>query len=134
MADKRTLEKTNTPGVYRRHNGGCEGGRRCRCPYIVRWKAPDGDHKQLFDTYALAKEFKGTLASGKTTRKPQSAKSIRDYGVVPELSRPHGARPEREHAAGVRGELQTSHPPAADCPDQDARRDPARRAGMVRNR
>ncbi|HXW58112.1 MAG TPA: hypothetical protein VEJ23_01410 [Solirubrobacteraceae bacterium] len=45
--DDRTLEKTATPGVYRRHAGGCTRKRRCRCPYVVRWKAQGKSHKPL---------------------------------------------------------------------------------------
>jgi hypothetical protein len=36
MTDKRRLEKTSVPGIYRRHAGGCKGNGRCKCPYVVR--------------------------------------------------------------------------------------------------
>ncbi len=80
MADKRTLEKTGTPGIYRRHAGACKRNGRCRCPYVVRWKSPGGgEHKQLFSTFELAREHKGGLDSGKTTRRPLSSDTIAAY-------------------------------------------------------
>lgn len=75
--DTRKLEKTKTPGVYRRHASGCRG--KCRCPYIVRWKSQGVSHKEFFSTYELARERKGSLASGKTTRRPLSSETIADY-------------------------------------------------------
>src|SRR5437588_2722603 len=79
MADKRTLERTKTPGICRRHANGCTRAKKCRCPYIVRWKAQGQSHKQMFSTYELAFEFKGGLDSGKTTRRPLSSATIADY-------------------------------------------------------
>src|SRR5262245_7586683 len=79
LADSRTLEKTRTPGIYRRHASGCKGRKRCGCPYIVRWKAQGRSHKQYFETYELAREFKGGLDSGKTTRRPLSSETVGDY-------------------------------------------------------
>jgi hypothetical protein len=79
MADERTLERTKTPGIYRRHAEGCKRTRRCECPYIVRWKAQGRSHKQMFATLDLAREFKGGLDSGKTSRRPLSSKTVADY-------------------------------------------------------
>jgi integrase len=76
MADKRTLKKTGTPGIYRRHVGACKRNGRCRCPYVVRWKQGGKSHKQLFATFELAREHKGSLDSGKTTRRPLSSATI----------------------------------------------------------
>jgi integrase len=45
----------------------------------VRWKRQGREHKQMFATYDLAREFKGELASGKTTRRPLSSKTVADY-------------------------------------------------------
>jgi hypothetical protein len=36
--DRRKLEKTTVPGVYRRHAENCKRSRVCRCPYVVVWK------------------------------------------------------------------------------------------------
>jgi site-specific recombinase XerC len=79
MADDRKLQKTGTPGIYRRHAGGCKGNGRCRCPYIVRWKQGGSSHRQFFATFELAREFKGGLDSGKTTRRPLSSDTVGAY-------------------------------------------------------
>ena len=79
MADDRTLEKTSTAGIYRRHANGCKRRGRCSCPYVVRWKAQGRSHKQMFPTLDLAREHKGSLASGKTTRRPLSSETVASY-------------------------------------------------------
>ncbi len=79
MTDKRKLEKTRHPGIYRRHAGQCPGNGRCSCPYVVRWKRGDRSHKQMFRTLELAREFQGKLNSGKSTRRPLSSQTIADY-------------------------------------------------------
>jgi Phage integrase, N-terminal SAM-like domain len=78
-ADSRTLEKTKHPGIYRRHANGCQGNGRCRCPYVVRWKRGGTSHKQMFPTFELAREFKGKLDGGKSTRRPLSSQTVADY-------------------------------------------------------
>lgn len=79
MADKRKLTRTATPGIYRRHAGGCKG-KRCRCPYVVVWKDHDGkQHKQLFPRFEDAKEFKASIDSGARTRRPLSSQTVGDY-------------------------------------------------------
>jgi integrase len=77
--DTRKLEKTRTPGVFRRHKNGCTGGKKCKCEYVVRWWAQGRQRKQLFDTEKEAREFKGGLDSGKTTRRPQTSQTIEGY-------------------------------------------------------
>ncbi len=79
VKDTRKLEPTSTPGIYRRHSGGCRHNGRCKCPYVVRWKQGGKSHKQMFSTFDLAREFKGGLASGKTTRRPLSSVTVGDY-------------------------------------------------------
>lgn len=80
VKDERKLEQVkNNPGVYRRHANGCTGGRTCPCPYIVRWKQGGRSHKQMFGQLALAREFKATLGSGKSNRRPQSSATVGDY-------------------------------------------------------
>ena len=79
MTDKRKLEKTSVPGIYRRHAGGCKGNGRCKCPYVVRWKERGQEHKQMFATFELAREFKANLGSGKGTRRPQSSLTVATY-------------------------------------------------------
>ncbi|MHB8492302.1 MAG: hypothetical protein ACYDA6_08850, partial [Solirubrobacteraceae bacterium] len=73
MADSRTLERTSTPGIYRRHAGGCKRNGRCRCPYVVTWKQQQRSRKQMFPSFELAREFKSKLGSGLTTRQPLSS-------------------------------------------------------------
>src|SRR5438309_1218456 len=79
MADDRKLARTGTPGIYRRHTTGCKRNGRCRCPYIVRWKHGGRGRKQMFATFELAREFKGGLESGKTSRRPLSSKTVAQY-------------------------------------------------------
>ena len=79
MSDKRKLEKTSVPGIYRRHAGGCKGNGRCKCPYVVRWKERGQEHKQMFATFELAREFKANLGSGKGNRRPQSSLTVATY-------------------------------------------------------
>jgi integrase len=77
--DKRKLEKTSTAGIYRRHAEGCKRNGRCKCSYVVRWKAQGKGHNRLFPTFDLAREFKGEMASGKVSRKPLSAETVAGY-------------------------------------------------------
>jgi integrase len=79
MADERKLERTATPGIYRRHAGGCKRTGRCKCSYVVTWKQGGAQHRQMFGSYELAREFKGGLSSGKTSRRPLSSKTLADY-------------------------------------------------------
>lgn len=79
VKDTRKLEPTSAPGIYRRHSGGCRHNGRCKCPYVVRWKQSGKSHKQMFSTFDLAREFKGGLTSGKTTRRPLSSVTVGDY-------------------------------------------------------
>lgn len=76
QSDTRTLEKTKTPGVYRRHAAGCGRRGRCSCPYVVRWKERGSARKQMFATYELAREFKAgwtrVLARGSRCRRRRS--------------------------------------------------------------
>jgi integrase len=77
--DKRKLEKTTTAGIYRRHADGCKRSGRCHCSYVVRWKAQGQGHNRLFPTFELAREFKGSMSSGKVSRKPASSETVAGY-------------------------------------------------------
>lgn len=79
--DTRKLEKTKTPGVYRRHAAGCGRRGRCACPYVVRWKERGAARKQLFPSYDLAREFKAGLDSGTRTRQPLSSQTVADFAA-----------------------------------------------------
>jgi integrase len=72
MADGRKLEKTSTPGIYRRHRNDCKREGRCKCPYVVRFEG--GRRKQFFPTFELAREFKGKVDSGAVTAPLSRAK------------------------------------------------------------
>lgn len=77
--DNRKLEKTTTAGIYRRHAEGCKRSGRCKCSYVVRWKAQGQGHNRLFPTFDLAREFKGSMSSGKVSRKPASSETVAGY-------------------------------------------------------
>jgi integrase len=79
LKDTRKLELTSTPGIYRRHAGGCKRNDRCKCPYVVRWKERGREHKQMFAKFDLAREFKATLGSGKGNRRPLSSLTVAAY-------------------------------------------------------
>ncbi|MGI8903182.1 MAG: tyrosine-type recombinase/integrase [Solirubrobacteraceae bacterium] len=51
------LDKTNTPGVYRRHAAGCARG-RCDCAYVVIWRHRGKQRKESYRTLAEAREAK----------------------------------------------------------------------------
>lgn len=53
-ADNRKLEKTSTPGIYRRHGGNCARAGRCECAYVVVY----GGKARTFPTMAEAREGK----------------------------------------------------------------------------
>ena len=108
MADDRKLEKVkNNPGIYRRHANGCTRLKKCKCPYIVRWKALGQSHKQMFSSWELAREFKGT---------PQAA-VIEDgrcslRGLDRDVRGPHIAWLGGLDAPGLRAQLPAAHPAA----------------------
>jgi integrase len=79
VPDDRKLERTTTPGIYRRHGSGCAGKGRCRCPYVVVWKQHRRSRKQLFPTFELAREFKSRLGAGTAARRPLSSETVADY-------------------------------------------------------
>ena len=55
MATK--LERTNRPGIFRRHVKGCPGG-RCECAYVTTWRAHGRQHTETHRTLAEAREAK----------------------------------------------------------------------------
>jgi integrase len=56
MAGK--LERTDTPGVFRRHRKGCTGAGRCSCAYVIEWRAHGRKHTETHRTLAEAREAK----------------------------------------------------------------------------
>lgn len=70
------LEKTTTPGIFRRHGSGCSGG-RCGCPYVVVWRHRGRQYKETFRTFAEAREAKGNRDAGE--RRPETRVRFGDY-------------------------------------------------------
>ncbi len=52
------LAKTSRPGIYRRHQKGCAGARRCECPYVIVWRSHGRQYTETHRTIALAQEAK----------------------------------------------------------------------------
>jgi integrase len=70
------LTKTNTPGIYRRHKGGCGGG-RCDCAYVVTWRYRGKAMKETCWTFAEAREMKGQKEAG--DRRPSARVDLVGY-------------------------------------------------------
>ena len=51
------LERTSTPGIFRRHVKDCGGG-RCECSYVVVWRVHGRQHKETFRR--LARPVRGS--------------------------------------------------------------------------
>jgi hypothetical protein len=71
------LEKTGTPGIFRRHTKGCDRKGRCGCPYVVVWRHRGRQHKETFRTFAEAREAKGDRDAG--DRRPVARVGFEDY-------------------------------------------------------
>jgi len=52
------LERTNTPGIFRRHAQECDRYGRCDCPYAITWRAHGRQHTETHRTLAQAREAK----------------------------------------------------------------------------
>src|SRR5215210_1608477 len=66
MSENRKLEKTTTPGVYKRG-----------AQYVVRWKHRGQSHKRYFATYSEAREFKRGLHG--SAKQPTTKQTVGDY-------------------------------------------------------
>lgn len=71
------LEKTKTPGIYRRHDAVCERGARCDCSYVVVWRHRGKQHTTTYRTLAEAREAKGSKDAG--DRRPSARVTVSDY-------------------------------------------------------
>ncbi len=71
------LERTKTPGVFRRHVAECDRRGRCDCAYVVVWKHRGRQHKATFRTLAEAREAKGKRDAG--DRRPVARATFGDY-------------------------------------------------------
>jgi hypothetical protein len=71
------LEKTNTPGIFRRHWQGCPRRGRCDCSYVIVWRHRGRQHTETFRTLAEAREAKGNRDAGE--RRPVARATFADY-------------------------------------------------------
>jgi integrase len=103
------LERTNTPGIFRRHAADCDREGRCDCPYVVVWRHRGRQHTETFRTFAEARERKGGRDSG--DKRPTSRVGFEDYfgewiesyagrtsRGFSETTRPEYRRPIEQHA------------------------------------
>src|SRR5215207_5111046 len=58
------LEKTATPGVFRRHAKSCARKGRCDCAYVIVWRHRGRQHMETHRTFAEAREAKGNRDAG----------------------------------------------------------------------
>jgi integrase len=70
------LERTNTPGIFRRHVADCDREGRCECAYVV-WRHRGRQHTDTFRTLAEAREAKGQRDGG--DRRPSSRQPFEEY-------------------------------------------------------
>ncbi len=73
-----TLEKTGTPGIYRRHAAKCSRKGRCTCPYVVITAHRGKQAKTFHRTLELAREAKGDRTRS-DRQVPQSRRPFDDY-------------------------------------------------------
>lgn len=73
------LEKTGTPGVFRRHAGECARKGRCECSYVVVWRHRGQQRTSTHRTLAEAREAKGQIAAG--DRIPASKIVFHDHAL-----------------------------------------------------
>jgi integrase len=87
------LEKTNTPGIFRRHRKGCDRDGRCRCPYAVARPS-----MQTFATFEEAREGKRAAERGAKLAKGHAKGLHRDEPCdgCPECERAHQHRKREE--------------------------------------
>jgi integrase len=73
-----TLERTATPGIYRRHAASCGGKGKCTCPYVAITRHRGKQVKTFHRTLELAREAKADRT--RTARQaPQSRRSFDEY-------------------------------------------------------
>lgn len=72
------LDKTKTPGVYRRHVTHCPREGRCKCPYVLVTTHRGKQTKQAFASYKAACEAKGDR-TGTDRKAPAARTPFEDY-------------------------------------------------------
>ena len=77
------LERTSSPGIFRRHSKTCERRGRCNCPYVIVWRNRGRQASDTFRTLAEAREAKrnrdSASASGEFS--PLTRLTLRDYAL-----------------------------------------------------
>src|SRR4051812_21255636 len=71
------LDKTGTPGIFRRHAKDCGRRGRCECSYVVVWRHRGKQHTDTFRTFAEAREAKGNRDGG--DKRPSTRVRFEDY-------------------------------------------------------
>jgi integrase len=71
------LERTGTPGIFRRHTKTCDRKGRCECSYVVVWRHRGRRHTETYRTFAEAREAKGNRDAG--DRRPVARVGFEDY-------------------------------------------------------
>lgn len=74
MAD---LEKTGTPGIYRRHRKDCDSRDRCKCPWVITWRHRGKQHKETCHSFNEARKRRAAHESGEL--EPRSKTKFGDY-------------------------------------------------------
>jgi integrase len=77
------LERTSTPGVFRRHSKTCERRGRCDCPYVIVWRNRGRQATDTFRTMAEAREAKRTRESESASGQfsPLTRVTLREYAL-----------------------------------------------------
>ena len=72
------LERTATPGIYRRHATSCQRHGKCNCPYVVVTRHRGKQVKTFHRTLELAREAKGDRTRS-SRQAPESRRPFDDY-------------------------------------------------------
>ena len=85
------LERTNTPGIFRRHTKACDRKGRCECSYVVVWRTAAASTRRRSARSPRRGRRRDRDAGD---RRPVSRVGFEDYfaRVDRVLRRPHGAR------------------------------------------
>lgn len=71
------LEKTATPGIYRRHRKDCERNGRCDCAWVITWRHRGQQYKETCRSFNEARQRKAAHESGEL--EPRSKTKFGDY-------------------------------------------------------
>jgi integrase len=74
MAD---LQRTATPGIYRRHGKDCSGTGRCDCAWVIVWRYRGRQYKETCSSFNEARSRKAAHESGEL--EPHTKTKFGDY-------------------------------------------------------